>query len=73
MFKFFEVIINLLEMVVGFVLNLFDMIIFVITFIAQGVVYATTCIMYLPPWVLPFVEIYRSPLIALAIDLVRSR
>lgn len=55
MFKFFEVIINLLEMVVGFVLNLFDMIIFVITFIAQGVVYATTCIMYLPPWVLPFV------------------
>ena len=55
MFKFFDVIINLLEMVVGFVLNLFEMIIFVITFIAQGVVYATTCIMYLPPWVLPFV------------------
>ena len=55
MFKFFDFIISMVESVVGFVLNLFEMLIFVITFIAQGVVYATTCIMYLPSWVLPFV------------------
>lgn len=55
MFKFFEIIITMLETVVGFVLNLFKMLGFIITFIAQGVVYAGTCIMYLPPWVLPFV------------------
>ena len=45
----------MLETVVGFVLNLFKMLGFIIAFIAQGVVYAGTCIMYLPPWVLPFV------------------
>lgn len=55
MFKFFEIIITMLETVVGFVLNLFEMLGFIIAFIVQGVVYATTCIMYLPPWVLPFV------------------
>lgn len=55
MFKFFEIIITMLETIVGFVLNLFKMLGFIIAFIAQGVVYAGTCIMYLPPWVLPFV------------------
>lgn len=55
MFKFFEIIITMLETIVGFVLNLFEMLGFMIAFIAQGVVYATTCIMYLPSWVLPFV------------------
>ena len=55
MFKFFEIIITMLETVVGFVLNLFKMLGFIIAFIAQGAVYAGTCIMYLPPWVLPFV------------------
>ena len=36
MFKFFEIIITMLETVVGFVLNLFEMLGFIISFIAQG-------------------------------------
>ena len=55
MFKFFDFIINFLESIVGYILNLFEMLLYVISFIGQGVLYAVTCIQYLPPWVLPFV------------------
>ena len=55
MFKFFDVIITFLTTIVNFILNLFEMIGYVIAFIAQGLVYATAVILYLPSWVLPFV------------------
>lgn len=35
--------------------------------------YSGEFFLFFSPRILPFVEIYRSPLIALAIDLVRSR
>lgn len=55
MFNFFDVIINFLSTIVGFVISLLEMLFYIIGFIAQGVVYAFACITYLPSWVLPFV------------------
>lgn len=55
MFDFFDVIITMLDTVVGAVVKFFEMLLFIISFIAQGVVYAMSCIAFLPAWVLPFV------------------
>ena len=55
MFDFFDFITNFVETIVQFIINLFDMILFIITFIIQGVGYVGTCIIYLPPWVMPFI------------------
>lgn len=55
MFKFFKYITNLIKMVVEFVINFITMLVYAITFIAQGLTYVFSIIMYLPPWVLTFV------------------
>jgi len=55
MFKFFDVIVSVLETVVNMVLSLFEIIIYVFTFIAQGFFYIGACIELLPAWVAPFV------------------
>ena len=55
MFAFFDFIVDLITTAVDFVVNLFKMLLFMITFIVQGVVYVGTCLVYLPAWVLPFV------------------
>lgn len=55
MFEMFDFLTQLIEMIVNFVINFFKMIIYIFTFLAEGVTYVFSIIMYLPPWVLPFV------------------
>lgn len=56
MFAFFDFIVDLISTAVDFVVNLFKMLLFMITFIVQGFAYVGTCLVYLPPWVLPFIS-----------------
>lgn len=51
---FFDTLIGFFETIVNFVLKFFEMLLFVITFIAQGFAYVVGILAYLPPWVLPF-------------------
>lgn len=55
MFDFFDFITELANTIIQFFLNFFEMLQFVVTFIAQGFAYTIRIIAYLPPWVMPFV------------------
>lgn len=55
MFKFFDFIINFIETIVEFIGHMFGMLIYFITFVLQGFTYISTCLVYLPAWVLPFI------------------
>lgn len=55
MFAFFDFITELVNTIVQFVINLFDMLLYMITFVVQGFAYVGTAIVYLPSFVLPFV------------------
>lgn len=55
MFGFFDIIISLVQTVVGFITTVIEMIMYIFGFILNGIIYAFACIVYLPSWVLPFV------------------
>lgn len=55
MFTFFQTILGILDTVLLFILDIFSMLGFMINYIFQGFGYAVSCLMFLPPWVLPFV------------------
>lgn len=55
MFKFFEAIASIFITVVNFIVNMFELIIVVISNIARAVSWLFLCIGYLPPWLVAFV------------------
>lgn len=55
MFKFFETIFQFIDTIVNFVINMFQAILYVFGFIAQGILYVGKILTVLPPWVLPFI------------------
>lgn len=54
MFKFFDVIISLIEHVVNMVLSSFKIIIYVFGFIGQGLAYMFSCVALLPAFIQAF-------------------
>ena len=57
MFKFFEAIAGFISTIVNFVVNLFGMLVLVITNIARSIAWLIACISYLPPWLVAFVVV----------------
>ena len=55
MFKFFEAIAGFISTIVNFEVNLFEMLVLVITNIARSIAWLIACISYLPPWLVAFV------------------
>ena len=55
MFQFFDFIVNCIETIFGFLVNVADMLIYVCEFIIQGFGYIVGCFLFMPAWVLPFV------------------
>lgn len=55
MFKFFEAIAGFISTIVNFVVNLFEMLVLIITNIARSIAWLIACIFYLPPWLVAFV------------------
>ncbi len=55
MFKFFEAIAGFISTIVNFVVNLFEMLVLIITNIARSIAWLIACISYLPPWLVAFV------------------
>lgn len=49
MFKFFEAIAGFISTIVNFVVNLFEMLVLVVTNIARSIAWLIACISYLPP------------------------
>lgn len=56
MFQFYEMISGFFSTIVDFVWNMFVMLGHALVFIGQGVTCAIAYIVYLPPWILPFVS-----------------
>lgn len=57
MFKFFEAIAGFISTIVNFVVNLFEMLVLVITNIARSIAWLIACISYLPPCLVAFVVV----------------
>mgnify|MGYP000030014370 CR=1 FL=1 len=57
MFKFFEAIAGFITTAVNFIINLFEMLVLVITNIGRSVAWLIACISYLPPWLVAFVVV----------------
>lgn len=57
MFKFFEAIAGFISTIVNFVVNLFEMLVLVITNIARSIAWLIACISYLPHWLVAFVVV----------------
>lgn len=55
MFEFFDTILNFLKTVIDIVVGMFEMLVYVITYIVQGIFYISTCAGYLPSWVAAFI------------------
>lgn len=55
MFDFFDVILKYIDTVVSYVINMFQAVLYVFGFIAQGILYIGKILKVLPPWVLPFI------------------
>lgn len=67
MFKFFDVIINLISTLVDLVLKAFQIIIYVFQFIGQGWVYMQTISVVIPAWVTVFVVVAFAYIVIITI------
>ncbi len=67
MFKFFDVIINMLSTVVDLVVSFFQMIVYIFTFVGQGVVYLGTISAVLPAFVSAFVTVAVAYIVIITI------
>lgn len=55
MFAFFDVLVELIHIVVGFIANMFVLLMSVVSFIIRSVGWLILCISYLPGWLSAFV------------------
>ena len=55
MFKFFDAIASFIITIVTFIVNMFELIIVVVSNIARAVAWLFICIGYLPPWLTAFI------------------
>lgn len=55
MFAFFDVLVELIHIVVGFVANMFVLLMSVISFVVRALAWLVLCISYLPGWLTAFV------------------
>lgn len=55
MFKFFDAVLAFVITIVNFVINMFSLLITIVTNIARAVSWLFVCIGYLPPWLTGFV------------------
>ena len=67
MFKFFDVIINMLSTVVDLVVSFFQMIVYIFTFIGQGVFYMGTISAVLPAFIGAFVTVAVAYIVIITI------
>lgn len=67
MFKFFDVIINILSTLVDLVVKFFEIIVYVFTFMGQGWVYMQTISTIIPSWVTAFVLVAFAYIVIITI------
>lgn len=54
MFQFFEGIVGFIQTIVSFIINIFELLFFVVTSIVRAVTWLFACVAYLPPFLTAF-------------------